>query len=314
MPQQTPIPAQGRAERRGTRRERREKRDANQRGHRGIAREGQAVDGLERAAFFGVGWSAQRRRSAARPVTGAVLAGENDAGECGNRCPRRQRSQAREAVPGQRVVPHEQEELMRYVGDSVHGRGRREQNAPPSDQPGGDGAIPTRRGISEPVRFIDDHRPKSDIRHAAPAERFVGRDAQQLSRLPPGGDPLFAQGGGNERMHRPSWRERECHGDADVRLPGSNRIGEDRAAEPSGRRDGTPERERLIGAEPRRRRIGRLIGQERARQRCGHARRRTRRSRTEPRRQWIGDVPERFSDEERRALEPRWPVHRILPG
>jgi hypothetical protein len=61
VPQQASIPAQGRAERRGTRRQRREQRDADQRGNRGIARERQAVDGLECAAFFGVGGSAQRR-------------------------------------------------------------------------------------------------------------------------------------------------------------------------------------------------------------------------------------------------------------
>lgn len=181
---------------------------------------------------------------------------------------------------------------MRHVGYSVYGRRRREQNTLPPKQPGGERAIAPRDWISEPVRFVDDHRPGSGIRRAASTERFVARHPKGRSDLASGGNPLFAQRGGNQRVHRPPRGERESRGDADVRLPGPDGIGEDRAAEPSGCRDRAPERERLIGPEPERRRVLRFVGQQRARQRRGHARRRACRSRAEPCRERVGDVPE----------------------
>lgn len=79
MPQQAPIPTQCCAERRGTRCQRRKQRDANQRGNGGIARERKAGDGVECAALFEVGRSAQRHRGARGPVAGAILAGEHQA-------------------------------------------------------------------------------------------------------------------------------------------------------------------------------------------------------------------------------------------
>jgi hypothetical protein len=225
-------------------------------------------------------------------VAGAILAGKHDAGERRNRCAAGERSKTGEPEPRQRVVAHEQQELVRHVGDSVHGRGRREQNAFPPEQPRCECAVATGCRVSKPVGFVDNHRPRPRIRRPPPAERFVGRHPKRGSALASRVRPLLPERGRNEHVHRPPRREREGRGNADVGFPGPDRVGQDCPTEPPGRCDRPLKREPLVGAEPRWRRVLGLVGQQRASQRRRYARRGPCRSRAEPCRERVGNLPE----------------------
>ena len=202
MPQQAAIPTQGSAERRWTRCQRGKQRDADQRAHGRIARELESFDGVEPMILLGVARTAHRQRRAGGSQARAILARQHHAGERRHRGLPGGRSETREAEPGQRVVTHQQQELVRHVGDSVHGRCRREQNALPAKQPGCERAIAPGCRVSEPVRLVDDHRPRRGVRRAAPAQRFVGHHPERHSDVSAGGEPLIAQRGGNQHVHR----------------------------------------------------------------------------------------------------------------